>query len=633
MTTAGTFPPDTAAPARTLRDLHGAGRLEAEYPLVQGLLAGLPADELSRAGHVLARADADEVLRRHPSTPTLTVAVTGHRTLGTLVPPLTAEFARHGVLLRPHLSDFDSYVFELGDPGSALYAAGPGLVLCVLDPEVVFDELPLPWTAADVEQALDAKVAMLRGLAATFDRRGAGTLVLNTLPLPRRFTAQLVDYRSRARLGAAWREANARLLAFGDEFPSVVPLDLDPLLAEGIPAEDVRLGSYAGTGLSPALLARYAREIGHLGRHLTGKTKKVLVCDLDGTLWGGVLGDDGPDGIELGGTPRGEVFAAFQRVVKQLGSQGVLLAVTSKNDPGPVDAVLRGHEGMVLAPDDFVRVTANWRPKPENLTALAGALNLGVDSFVFADDSAYECGLVRHALPGVAVVRLGEEPAWHVGDLLCDGWFDTREVSTDDRARPTRYREELDRQSFLATFDSVADYLQQLQTRVSLAPVAEREVARASQITLRTHQFNLTGHRMQPAEVRAAAARHGNRVLGIHSGDRFGDNGMVGLVLTRVDGELVHIDNFLLSCRVFARGIETACLRSVLSHARATGARAVEARFRPTAKNAGARGFYPDNGFTLVADEGDVLVFRHDLAEIEPPPAHVRLTAAYEENR
>lgn len=620
----------------TLSELHASGRLAASYPEVRGLLAELDEEELERAGRLLARLDPDDVLKAHPDTQVLKVAVTGHRTLGPLIAPLTAQLARHGLLLRPHLADFDAYVFDLGDPGSALYESGPGLVLWVLDPDMVFDEVPVPWTADDVERVLDTVVTRVRDLVAAFVRETGTTLVVNTLPLPRRFTAQLVDHRSRARLGAVWRAANIRLLALGDEFPSVITLDLDPLLADGVPAEDARLGRYARTGLSPALLGRYAREVGHLARHLTGHTKKALVCDLDGTLWGGVLGDDGPEGIEVGEGLRGEAFAAFQKVVGQLGSQGVLLAAASKNDPGPVDQVLREHPGMVLRPDDFVRVTANWRAKPDNLRELARDLNLGADSFVFADDSAYECGLVRHALPGVAVVRLDEEPAGHIERLLRDGWFDTRELNTEDRARPVRYRQERDRQTFLTSFDSIADYLRELDVRVRLSPVTEAEIPRAAQLTLRTNQFNATVLRCQPPQVREAAAGPGTRVLGIHSGDRFGDNGMVGVVFLREAGDTVHIDNFVLSCRVFSRGIETACLSTVLTDAKAAGARAVEAVYRPGPKNAAVRDFYPDHGFVRTGEEDGVLTFRHELAgpgAVVAPPAHIRFTEPVEEVR
>ncbi|GAA3431806.1 hypothetical protein [Kutzneria kofuensis] len=328
------------------------------YPQVPRLLARLPADDLLRAGRLLSRVSPDEVLRAHPTTPTLTIAVTGHGTLSALVPALTAQLARHGILLRPHLTDYDSYVFELSDPDSELHAANPDMALCVLDPAVVFDEVPTPWHVDDVEKVLAEKTALVEGIAARFADTARGVLVLNTVPLLRRHTGQLVDLKSRARLGVLWREFNARLLALVETNPSVVVIDLDPLVAEGVEVTDARLDSYAKAHLSQDLLAAYAREVGHLARNLAGRTKKCLAVDLDNTLWGGVLGDDGPEGIEIGGGYRGEAFRSFQRVVAQLGSQGVLLAAVSKNDPEPVRAVLREHPDMVLR-----RVTSSGWPR------------------------------------------------------------------------------------------------------------------------------------------------------------------------------------------------------------------------------------------------------------------------------
>ncbi len=449
--------------------------------------------------------------------------------------------------------------------------------------------------------------------------------MLNTVPLPRAMTAQLVDHRSRAALGAAWRQANVELLRLAERYPSTVVIDLDPLLAQGVPAVDPRLHSYARAHLSTPLLTAYAREIGHLGRQVVGALKKCLVLDLDDTLWGGVLGEDGVDGIELSGTHRGDAFTEFQRVVKQLGSQGVLLAVVSKNDQELVDEALRSRAEMVLHAEDFVRIIANWRPKHDNLMALADALNIGVDSLVFVDDSAFECGLVRHELPRVAVVQVGRDPALHIGAVLADGWFDVRELTREDRTRPAAYRDELARKDFLDGFASIEDYLAELGVEVVLAPVAEPQVARTSQMTLRTNQFNLTTTRLQPAEVRALLTEPKALTLAIRSGDRFGDNGLVGAIFCHRDGDVVHVDNMLLSCRVFARGIEQACLSALLRHARATGATEVRGTYRPTAKNGGVRDFYPRSGFRPVGDDSEALVFRHDLADIGEVPTHVRL--------
>lgn len=609
--------------------LHREGRLVAEYPAVRGLLAEVEAADRTQCGQLLARLDPAEVVREHPSQTTLTVAVTGHGTVETLVAPLTAELARHGLLLRPHVTDFDSYVFELSDPDSRLYAAAPDVVLCLLDPQTIFDEVPTPWSPDDVERVFSAKLALLDQLVARFEATSRATLVLNTVPLPRERTAQLIDYRSRARLGVIWREANARLLRLAEDHPGLIVVDLDPLIADGVPATEPRLSVYAKAHLSAPLLAAYAREIGHLARNVTGRSKKVLAVDLDGTLWGGVLGEDGPDGITVAGGYAGDAFAAFRKVVKQIGAQGVLLAVVSKNDPEPVAAMLRDHPELILAEDDFVRVVANWRPKSDNLRELADALNLGVDSFVFTDDSTFECGLVRHALSEVAVVPLGADPALHIGNLLRDGWFDTRSLTATDRTRAVTYRTELARKDFLDGSASLEDYLAQLDLEVTFGVATAADVARVSQMSLRTNQFNLTTRRWQEQDVRELMAAPGCELLTIRVRDRFGDSGLVGVVCYRRAGTVGHIDNFLLSCRVFSRGVEQTCLSALLRHAKDTGADTVLAQYLPSAKNHDVKEFYPRNGFEPVDGEGSV--FRHDLSRIAPAPAHVRLVERYRE--
>lgn len=607
------------------------GDLPLRHPEIASRLRGASADELRQAGTVLQRLSPADVLAAHPDTTVVKVAVTGHSTLDAVRAPLTAQLARHGLLAQITVTDFDSYVFALSDPESELHQAEPDLALCVLDARAVFDEVPVPWRVADVEAAFRDKLATLDGLARSFAAHGEGVLVYNTIPLPSQFPAQLVDLRSRARLGAVWREANAALLRLTETHPALVVLDLDSVLAHGVPLCDPRLSAYAKAHLSAELLAGYAHHVGHLARVITGRTRKVLALDLDNTLWGGILGDDGIEGIEIGDGHRGEAFAAFQRVAKQLGSQGVLLAAVSKNDVEPVREVLREHPGMVLREDDFVRVTANWQPKHLNLIELADDLGLGVDSVVFADDSPYECGLVRDKLPQVAVVPVSAEPARHVETLLADGWFDARQLTDEDRHRPARYREEMVRKDFLETFDSVRDYLEQLGVRVRLAPPTDAELGRISQITLRTNQFNLTTRRLQPDQVARLANDPDALLLAVHSADRFGDNGLVGAVLGyRRDGGL-DIDNFLLSCRVFARGVEQAALTSVLLHAKKTGAGHVRAFYKRTAKNGKVAEFYVKNGFTVVTEDDTGGTYRHDLESIGAAPEHVDLTAHFGE--
>ena len=612
-------------PEDAILQLHRDGRLVPEYPRIRTVLGGLPTDRFRRAGQLLARLDVDEVLRTHPQTPTVTVAITGHGTLSALVAPLTAEMARHGLLLRPVICDFDAYVFDLGDPGSQMYAARPDLVLCVLDPTVVFDQVPSPWRAEDAAKALADRLGLLDGLASRFGEAGHGTLVLNTIPLPRLKAAQLVDHRSRAALGAIWREANVRLLRLAEKYPDVVVLDLDTLVTDGVAVTDLRLSIYAKAHLTPGLLAAYAREVGHLARHISGQTKKVLAIDLDGTAWGGILADDGPDALEVDEGYRGQAYQAFQRLVRQLAAQGVLVAAVSKNDPEQVRDVLRQHPGLQLREEDFVRIAANWRPKPENLSELAEDLNLGVESIVFVDDSPHEADLVHRQLPGVAVIQVDGEPAWHVPRLLADGWFDVIGLTAEDRERPARYRDELTRQDFFSSFTSVQDYLRRLGITVRVAPAGDAEVGRLSQLTLRTNQFNLTTERMQPADIEDLIRDPGALVLAVHVADRFGDSGVVGAILAHRENDALAIGNVVLSCRVFGRGVEHAAMSALLEHARACGAGAVTGTYRRSAKNGNVAEFYPRHGFATVTDDGQVATFRHDLADIAPAPDHIKL--------
>ncbi|MFD7557858.1 HAD-IIIC family phosphatase [Streptomyces sp. NPDC059835] len=625
-------------PLEELRTLHAGGQLAARYPRVRSLLAEITDDpgrdeagllaELRRCGRVLDSLGPDEVLADHPTTGVVTVALTGHSTLAQLTDPLTAELARHGLLARLVHGTHGAYLRDLTDPGGELRAARPDLTLCVMDADAVFGRLPLPWGPDDAESACQELADRLTLVAEAHTAHGTGTLVLNTLPLPRHCAQQLVDQGRRARLGAVWREFNARLLRLAEAHPAVVVLDLDPVIASTGPATDPRLALYTRSPFTDELFSAYARDAAHVLRSRTGLAKKCLVLDLDNTRWGGILGEDGPEGIAAGGTLIGEPYAAVQRVAKQLAAQGVLLAVSSKNDPGPVADVLAGHPDMTLRPADFVAVHANWEPKDGNLDAIARRLGISPDALVFLDDSPAERALVRRHLPGTAVVPLGAEPALHLHALLRDGWFDTPQVTEDDTRRTVRYREAAAREEFRASSTSYEDYLAELRIEVSLSPPEPHEIRRLSQLSLRTNQFNLTGERVQADRVAALAAAEGHRVLAVRVADRFGDSGLVGALFTRRDGDTLAVDNVFLSCRALARGIEDACLAAVLAHAHAERLDAVRARYRPTRANAKVSGFYPSLGFTREPGTDDEGVwFRHTLAALPPVPGHLTLDA------
>ncbi|THA71770.1 HAD-IIIC family phosphatase [Streptomyces sp. A0958] len=615
-----------------LRDLRRRGLLEKAYDQVATALAqeepgGARADAAA-AGRLLAGLDPGAVLSHHPATPVVTVAVTGQSTVGQVLDPLRGELARHGLLLRPVLGEHGTYLRDLTDPAGELHAAGPDLTLCLLDAETVFSQVPGVWRPEDVEVA----AADVLARCATLADAAPGTLVLNTLPLPWTYSRQLIDHRSRARLGAVWREFNARLLRLTERSPAPVVIDLDPLVAEGGPVTDPGLARYAKVQLGAPLLAGYAREVAHLARALRGATRKCLVLDLDHTLWDGVLAEEGPDGIAAAGTLRGEAFGAFQTCVKQLASQGVLLAVSSKNDPDEVTRVLTDHPDLVLHEGDFVAVNANWEPKDGNLADIAHQLDLGTDALVFADDSPAERAQVRHGLPEVAVVPLDGEPATHVARLLADGWFDAPSLTEEDRARTGEYRARRERRELHAGAGSHEEFLRALDVRLEVGPPQPHEAARIAQLTLRTNQFNLAGGGLTEAAVAEVEADAARQVLVARCADRFGDNGLVGAALITESGGRWHLDNLWLSCRVLGRGVEHAFLAVLLSRARRLGLNAVGARYVPTARNHRARDLYPSCGFAArelpePGERGDgASEYRHDLTVLPEIPGHMCVT-------
>ncbi|WP_405889643.1 HAD-IIIC family phosphatase [Streptomyces sp. NBC_00133] len=610
-----------------LRALHAAGRLAGAYPALSAMLAPLHGDALDHAGRLLARLDPDDVLAAHPSTPTVRIAVTGRSSTAGLLPALTAELARHGLLLIPYAAGSGGYVQDLADPASELYAHRPDLTLCVLDPLTVWDRVRPPWQPYEVALEAERQRLLLAELAAghAAHARESSTLVLNTVPLLRRFAHQLTGLAQRAELGAIWREFNADLLRMSDPVAGVAVLDLEPLTAAGVRADDPRLGAYADAHCTAELLAGYAREAAHLARALRGDAKKCLVLDLDGTLWDGALAEDGPERVRAADSLRAGAFGLFRRTIEQLGSQGVLLAVCSKNDPEPVARALAAHPDWPLSSDDFVAVVADWGSKADGIHKIAAGLGIPASAVVFADDSAFEREVVRAGVPGAAVVPLDDEPARHTEHLLADGWFDVPSVTEEDRGRAARYREREQRERRRAQAKDYQSFLTGLGIEVDVGPAGSHETARIAQLSLRTNRFNLTGARLTSTRIQSLAQDPDALVLAVRAADRFGDDGVVGAVFARRDGAGLRLENMVVSCRVLGRGIEDAVLAGLLGAASAAALPAVHARWRQTAANEAQRAYYPAHGFETTVETDGETRYRHDLEQLPPVPSHVRL--------
>jgi FkbH-like protein len=349
--------------------------------------------------------------------------------------------------------------------------------------------------------------------------------------------------------------------------------------------------------LQPEANLTLARSLNSIIRAVYGKNRKVLVLDLDNTLWGGVIGDDGVDKILIGReTPQAEAYTAFQEYCLSLRDRGILLAVCSKNNE---DVAKSGfsHPDSILKLEHFSAFRANWEPKHLNIQSIAQELSLGVDSFVFADDNPAEREIVRSQIPGIAVPELGNEVTRYA-EILQDGrYFEPASLSKEDLERAALYAQRSAGLAQQAKFATYGEYLDSLEMTAEIDSFKPVYLERIAQLTNKTNQFNLTTRRYTLAEMEAAAADPDTIALYGKLSDKFGDNGLISIVLGRRVGEALHMDLWLMSCRVLKRDMEQAMLDAVVERARSCGIRTILGVFIPTAKNAMVKEFYPTLGF------------------------------------
>jgi FkbH-like protein len=334
--------------------------------------------------------------------------------------------------------------------------------------------------------------------------------------------------------------------------------------------------------------------------------------DLDGTLWGGVIGEDGVDGIKVDG-PEGAAFRAVQRVVLDLYRRGILLVVCSKNNEDDARAAFEQHPGMLVREHHFAALRINWENKAENLRELAAELNVGLDSVAFLDDNPVERSLVRAQAPEVTVIDLPDDPLRYAETLRAEPAFERLGLTDEDKVRGRLYAEQRQRTSLQENATSLEDFYRSLDMTVELRQVTEPTLARAAQLTQKTNQFNLTTRRYTELQLTEFIAS-GWRIYTARVRDRFGDNGIVGVAITAPSEDAWEIDTMLLSCRVIGRTVETAILAAIAEDAETAGASALVGTFVPTKKNGPARDFYERHGFSATATNDEASTWELALA-------------------
>ena len=611
---------------------YGSLRKEIEQALEQGdhslarrLLAevwrGDPGP--ARASFVLSRAERVEggafVGARR-------VALLRSFTVEPLVPLLRASAWVGGVALEVQVGAFGAWTQEILDPESALYRFEPDIaVLAVQTRDVAPDlwERFADLSAGGVEAAVDRVTEEYRALVETFRRQSGASLIIHNLELPPAPRHGVLDAQIPTGQKGAIEAINRRLLDLAAGLAGVYVLDYDGLVARHgrLAWHEPRKWLTARLPIAPSCLMHLVREWLRLLFPLTGRSCKALVLDLDNTLWGGVVGEDGVEGIELGLEYPGAAWRGLQRVALDLFHRGILLAVCSKNNEADALEAFDGHPGMLLEREHIAAWRINWTDKATNLRQIAEELNIGVDALALVDDNPAERLWVREQLPEVHVIELPADPFGYAEAVSADPVFERLDLLQEDRARGRHYVQERQRSDLAATLRSPEDFYRSLQMRIEVAPVTPHTRPRVAQLTRKTNQFNLTTHRYTEQEIEALAASPDRTVLSMRSLDRFGDNGLVGVAILHFQGETCIIDTFLLSCRVIGRTLESAFLALIADRARHAGASRLQGWFLPTKKNTPAGDFYTSHGFICVAhrDEGSCWELELDGAELHVP--------------
>jgi FkbH-like protein len=559
------------------------------------------------------------------------LAILASATVDHLLPAIRVSGLRRRLLIDVHIGPYGQYRQQLLDPDSPLHRLRPQIVLLSLTAREAIASVPLTATAAEADAAIARSIEELRMLWRKARETYEATVIQQTFlniadPLFGSYDrlvagapAQLID------------RLNQRLVQAAAE-DGVLLLDIARASErDGLNAWfDVTRWLQGKLEIAPQAAPVYGDLLARVIAAQRGLSRKCLVLDLDNTLWGGVIGDDGPEGIILGeGTGTGEAHLALQRYARQLRERGVILAVCSKNDPAVAEAVFRDHPEMILKLTDIAAFVANWEDKAVNLRRIAEQLNIGIDSMVFVDDNPAERARIRQSLPMVAVPELPADAGQYVRCLADAGYFESVAFTADDSRRGEQYSANASREALRESSQNMGDFLRGLDMSVTFGPFHPVDLTRVAQLIGKTNQFNPTTRRYSLEDVTRFAVTDRYLTLQFRLVDRFGDNGLVSAMILRPDTlapDLVEIDSWVMSCRVFGRQLEREAMNITVETARRMGVRAFRACYIPTSKNAVVSGLYSELGFALVSGDAPHNGVTHwclQLSDYVPHPTHI----------
>jgi FkbH-like protein len=589
-----------------------------------------------RINFVLTNALDAAVRRVFPAAPKglatkpVRLAVLGSSTLTHLLPAIRVAGLRRGIWVETYEADYGQYLQELSDPSSALHAFKPTAVLLALDAY----HLTAGVTAGMDETAANAALHDAQShIRETWKlaREAFKCPIIQQATLPVHLPVLgLNEHRlpgSRARFVTRLNAA-LRTMAEADGV-DILAVD-DRAARDGIGAwHDGALWHRSKQEIAPTAGPLYGDLVGRWLAAKQGRSFKCLVLDLDNTVWGGVIGDDGMEGIAIGqGSALGEAYTAFQEYCRELTRRGIILAVCSKNDEANAVEPFEKHPEMTLRRGDIASFVANWSDKAGNIRAIAEELNIGLDSLVFIDDNPFERNLVRQELPMVAVPEVSDDPVGYPIALSDAGYFEGLSVTDEDRERTGQYQGNKARDALKSSATDLPAYLRGLEMKLTVRPFDRIGLQRIVQLINKSNQFNLTTRRYTDEDVLAVMADPDAFGLQLRLLDRFGDNGVIAIVIGRLqETKDLTIDTWLMSCRVLGRQVEPTTLNLIAEQAKRLGAKRLVGEYIPTKKNGMVKDHYARLGFTVAAaNESGGSRNLLDLSTFEPADTFIHVS-------
>jgi len=576
------------------------------------------------------RIENEKAMRKPKAEKAIKIAILSSFTTQGMKEVLNVKCCGLEVMPEFYTAAHSQYAQDIINKEGPLYKFSPDLVIFFIDTMSLFGEaFFFPYRLSDQERKrlTEEKYNEVTALVKALTENMPGKIILHNFEVPTYSPLGILENKQKFGFFEMVRTLNDRLQEGFKNNNRVFIFDYDLFCSKHgkkriCDSKMYYLGDIKlDFGYMPFLCEEYMGFI----KPLMSLTKKCIVLDLDNTLWGGIVGEDGLDGIKLGPTPEGRPFWELQKHILNLSDRGIILAINSSNNPDDALRVLREHPYMILKEEHFASIKIDWTDKVTKMKEIARELNIGLESMVFIDDDKVNAEVVRKALPEINVIDLPDDPALYVETLAEVNEFNALRVTEEDAKRGRMYASERKRRRLHSTFTDISEFLRTLDVKVTIVEANSFTIPRVSQLTQKTNQFNMTTKRYREEDIKNFAESNKFTVLSAKVEDKFGDNGIAGMAIVEKDEKKWCIDTFLLSCRVIGRRIEETLIARIVDEAQKEKVQTLIGHFIPTKKNAPARDFYKNSGFKLINEIDDLQIWEFDVAKGFAYPDFIRV--------